>query len=65
MSVVSNAVGVGQAILMVVNFIEENELYNFQSLAEETQAKLISTYGTAFESAVNGCLLIGEILQQA
>ena len=59
MSVVSNAVSVSKAIVMVVNFIQENELYNFQSLAEETQTKLLDTYGSAFELAVNGCLSLG------
>ena len=56
MSMINNAVSTAKAVAMVVNFIQENELYSFQSLAEETQAKLIGTYGQAFETAVNGCL---------
>ena len=51
-----SVMSVSKAVVMVVNFIQENELYSFQSLAEETQEKLISTYGKAFESKVNNCL---------
>ena len=47
---------IGMAIKMVVEFIQENELYNFQSLTENTQEKLLNTYGSNFESQVNSCL---------
>ena len=42
-----------KAIGIVVNFIRENELYSFKSLAESTQQKLINTYGTDIEVKVN------------
>lgn len=45
-----------QAIVMVVEFIITHELYNFKSLAEKTQERLIGTYGTGFETEVNKCL---------
>lgn len=47
---------ISMAVKMVVEFIQENELYSFQSLAEDTQEKLLDTYGSSFESKVNSCL---------
>lgn len=42
-----------RAVAMVVNFIRENELYSFKSLAESTQQRLINAYGTDIETNVN------------
>ena len=42
-----------QAVITVVEYIIANELYNFQSLSEETQSKLISVYGPNFGQQVN------------
>lgn len=44
---------VSKAVFMVVEYIISNELYNFQSLASETQERLISAYGSNFEAKVN------------
>ena len=42
-----------QAVITVVEYIIANELYSFQSLSEETQAKLICAYGPNFGQQVN------------
>lgn len=47
---------IDKAVGMVIEYIITNGLYNFQSLAEETQAKLISAYGKGFEKKVNAGL---------
>ena len=44
---------VSKAVFMVVEYIISNELYNFQSLASETQERLISAYGSNCEAKVN------------
>ena len=44
---------VSKAVFMVVEYIITNELYNFQSLANETQERLIQAYGSNFEAKVN------------
>lgn len=44
------------ATAMVVNYIVTNELYNFKSLTEETQQKLINVYGVDIEHYVNAQL---------
>lgn len=44
------------AIDMVVEYIVTGGLYNFKSLTEEVQQKLISIYGTEFEHQVNAQL---------
>lgn len=44
------------AVGMVVEYIVTAGLYNFKSLAEETQQRLINAYGTSFESQVNARL---------
>ena len=44
---------ISKAVFMVVEYIISNELYNFQSLASETQERLISAYGFNFEAKVN------------
>lgn len=54
-----SVISVSKAVKMVVKYIKENELYSFKSLTEETQAKLLSTYGSNFESKVNNCLNLG------
>ncbi len=46
------------AVFMVAEFIIKNELYNFKSLAEETQQKLINAYGKGFEQEVNQRLAV-------
>lgn len=52
---------VTSAVIMVVEFIVEHELYNFKSLAEETQERLISAYGSSFEQRVNQSLGFGLV----
>lgn len=47
---------VSKAVFMVVEYIVSNELYNFQSLANETQERLIKAYGSNFEVKVNKAL---------
>lgn len=47
---------VSKAIIMVVEYIVSNELYNFQSLATETQERLKKAYGSNFETQVNKAL---------
>lgn len=44
------------AVSMVANYIVSNDLYNFQSLSEDSQQKLISAYGKEIESCVNAQL---------
>lgn len=44
------------AVKMVIDYIVTNGLYSFQSLAEETQTKLLSAYGASFEGKVNAGL---------
>lgn len=47
---------VNLAVGMVVEYIVKGGLYNFKSLAEETQQKLIDAYGSNFEAQVNAQL---------
>lgn len=47
---------VSKAVFMVVEYIISNELYNFQSLTNETQERLIEAYGSNFEVQVNKAL---------
>ena len=49
---------VNKAIGMVVEYIVYCGLYNFKSLAEETQQKLVSAYGADFEHQVNARLTL-------
>ena len=42
-----------QAVITVIEYIIENELYNFKSLSENAQEKLIDAYGPTFEEQVN------------
>lgn len=49
---------VSTAVGMVVEYIVTSGLYNFKSLAEETQQALISAYGTGFENLVNKMLVL-------
>ena len=42
-----------QAVIIVVEYIIENELYNFKSLSDSTQKRLIDHYGPTFEEQVN------------
>ena len=42
-----------QAVITVVEYIIANELYNFQSLSEEAQKRLVSVYGPNFGKQVN------------
>ena len=45
-----------EAVKLVVEYIIMAGLYNFKSLAEETQHKLIEAYGTSFANCVNAQL---------
>jgi hypothetical protein len=47
---------VNTAVGIVVDYIVTGGLYNFKSLAEETQQKLINAYGVDFEHRVNAQL---------
>ena len=49
------------AVTMVVEFIIAHELYNFKSLEERTQSRLIKAYGSDFERQVNLGLGFGAI----
>ena len=42
-----------QAIITVVKYIIENELYSFKSLSDNAQKRLIDAYGPTFEEQVN------------
>lgn len=44
------------AVAMVVDYIIQADLYNFKSLSEETQARLLNAYGSDFEQKVDCCL---------
>ena len=52
------AANLNTAVSLVVDFIVSTGLYNFKSLADETQAKLISAYGESFENQVNAQLTL-------
>ena len=47
---------INTAVAMVVEYIVSCGLYNFKSLAEETQQKLVNAYGKDFETQVNNRL---------
>jgi hypothetical protein len=47
---------INTAVNIVVDYIVTTGLYNFKSLAEETQQKLINAYGSEFECQVNAQL---------
>lgn len=47
---------VNKAVLMVVEYIISNELYDFQSLSMKAQERLTTAYGSNFELQVNKTL---------
>ena len=49
---------INTAVIMVVDYIVSAGLYNFKSLAEETQQRLINAYGAGFENQVNARLTL-------
>ena len=49
---------VNTAVGIVVDYIIQGGLYNFKSLAEDTQQKLINAYGASFEDKVNSQLAL-------
>lgn len=42
-----------QAVITVINYIIENELYSFKSLSDNAQQRLIEAYGPTFGEQVN------------
>lgn len=44
------------AITAVVEYIIAHELYNFQSLSDKAQERLLNAYGSDFGNQVNTCL---------
>ena len=42
-----------QAVVKVIEYIIENELYNFKSLSEKAQERLMNAYGANFGEQVN------------
>lgn len=50
-----------KATIMIIEFIIAHELYNFKSLEERTQNRLITAYGPGIEADVNKGLGFGLV----